>query len=204
MKCQALHPADPDASVRARREASPMDAHPVGWKETLNDGTQILVRPIDTDDRELERSFIEGLSPGARRFRFLDTMKSPSPALLTQLTVLDPATDVAFLALLGKPGAATEIGAARFSALADGTDCEFAIAVGDAWQRKGLGTLLMQRLTQAAQQRGIAAMHAMSACDNDAMRGLAERLGLRRTHDPMDGAQVVYRTALPSHPTAAV
>lgn len=173
-----------------------MDARAVGWKETLRDGTQVLVRLIGASDRELERSFIEGMSPAARHFRFLDTMKSPSPALLTQLTVINPATDVAFVALLAKPGAATEIGVARFSALADGSDCEFAIAVGDAWQKKGLGALLMHRLIDAAQARGIGSMHAISAADNNAMRGLAERLGLRRTRDPEDGAQVVYRTAL--------
>ncbi|MEO6743207.1 MAG: GNAT family N-acetyltransferase [Caldimonas sp.] len=163
------------------------------------------MRPISGDDRELERSFIENLSPVARRFRFLDTMKSPSPALLTQLTVIDPATDVAFVALLAPSGSATatEIGVARFSAQADGSDCEFAIAVGDAWQRKGLGTLLMQRLIHAARERGIAAMHAISDSENDAMQGLAGRLGLRRTRDPEGGAQVAYRITL-QHPTKAV
>lgn len=144
------------------------------------------------------------MSPAARRFRFLGTMKTPSPALLTQLTAINPATDVAFVALLAESASATQIGVARFSAQADGSDCEFAIAVGDAWQRKGLGTLLMHHLTHAAQARGIAAMHAISAPDNDAMRGLAECLGLRRTRDPEDYAQVVYRTALPSHPAAGV
>ncbi len=204
MNANHPHPADKDAAVRAPGEVSHMDARPVEWKETLRDGTQVLVRPIGADDRELERSFIEGMSPAARRFRFLETMKSPSPALLTQLTAIDPATDVAFVALLAEPGEATEIGVARFSAHVDGSDCAFAIAVGDDWQRKGLGTLLMQHLTHAAQARGIAAMHAISASNNDAMRGLAERLGLGRTRDPEDDAQVVYRTALPSHPAAAV
>ena len=181
-----------------------MDARPVEWSETLHDGTRVLVRPISADDRELERSFIEGMSPVARHFRFLDTMNSPSPTLLTQLTAIDPATDVAFVALVAESERPTEIGGAQFSAQADGSDCEFAIAVADAWQRKGLGTLLMHCLIHAAQERGIAAMHAISASDNEPMRGLAERLGLRRTRDPQDDAQVVYRTALPSRPQVAV
>ena len=181
-----------------------MDDHPAVWKETLRDGTSILVRSIGPGDRELERAFIEDLSPVARRMRFLDTMQSPSLALLAQLTDIDPATDVAFVALVVGPGAPKEIGVARFSALPDGSDCEFAIAVGDAWQRRGLGALLMQRLTHAAQERGIKAMHAISAADNNAMRGLAARLGLQRTRDPRDGAQVVYGITLPSYPTAVV
>ena len=86
---------------------SPLD---LAWSETLRDGTQVLVRPLRADDRELERSFIEGMSPAERRFPFLDTMKSPSPALLTQLTVIDPATDVALVALLATVDAATPTG----------------------------------------------------------------------------------------------
>ncbi len=176
----------------------------LAWKETRRDGTQVFVRPIGANDRRLERSFIEGMSRGARRFRFLETMRSPSPALLTQLTAINPATDVALVALLATPGPVTEIGVARFSAQGDGLDCEFAIAVGDAWQRKGLGLLLMRHLTHAARQRGITSMHATSACDNDAMRRLAERLGRRRLRDQQHGVQVVYRTELPLHPTADV
>lgn len=114
-----------------------MDAGLVGWNETLRDSTQILVRPISADDRELERSFNENMSPVARRFRFLDTMKSPSQALSTRLTVVDLATKVVFMSLLAASGSAqaTEIGVARFSARADGSDCEYAIAIGDAWQK---------------------------------------------------------------------
>ena len=204
MNANIVSPTQENAAVGERSEVSRTSALPDESKETLRDGTQVVVRPIRASDRELDRSFIEGMSPDARHFRFLETMKSPSPALLTQLTVIDPATDVAFVALLAEPGEATEIGVARFSAQPDGSDCEFAIAVGDAWQRKGLGLLLMHRLTQAAQERGIAAMHAISASDNGAMRGLAERLGLRRTRHPQDGAQVVYRSALPLHPAADV
>ena len=183
-----------------------MHARPVEWKGTRRDGAPILVRPIGAGDRDLERSFIEGMSSVARRFHFLDTMKSPSATLLAPLTVMDPATNVAFVALLAESGAATEIGVARFSAQADGSDCEFAIAVGDAWQRRGLGTLLMHHLTCAAQERGIAEVHAISASasDNDPMRGLAECLGMRRMRADGGGAQVVYRTALPTPAIAAV
>ena len=143
------------------------------------------------------------MSPVSRHFRFLDTMTSPSPALMMQLTTIDPATDVAFVALLAQPGSATEIGVARFSAQADGSDCEFAIAVGDTWQGKGLGTRSCTVLSIQRRNRGIAAMHAISASDNDTMRRLAEPLGLQRTRDAEDGAQVVYRIALPALPPAS-
>jgi GNAT superfamily N-acetyltransferase len=183
--------------------AKAMDTDSCGWKETLLDGTQVFIRPISPNDRELERLFIEHLSPSARRFRFLETMKSPSQSLLTLLTVIDTARDVAFLAVLARPGAETEIGVARFNANAEGSDCELAVVVGDAWQRKGLGTLLIRRLIGAAQKRGISSMHAITANDNVAMQELGKHMGFHRTHDTGGGRQVFYRTTLP-HSTEAV
>lgn len=68
--------------------------------EVLRDGTRVLIRPIRARDIELERRFIEGLSPTSRRFRFLESMSSPSEALLKQLTLINPSTDAAYVAVL--------------------------------------------------------------------------------------------------------
>ncbi len=168
------------------------------WEETLRDGTPVVVRPIREDDLELERAFIEGLSPTSRRFRFFDSMRSPGDALLKLLTDIDPALDAAFVAVLVQDGRETEIGVGRFSAEADNTDCEFAIAVGDTWQGRGLGRILMERLIDTARARGILAMHAASASDNTAMRRLADGLGMRHARDPDDATQMIYRTSLGS------
>lgn len=89
--------------------------------------------------------------------------------------------------------------AGRFSAQADRLDCEFAIAVGDAWQGKGLGRILMERLIDAARARRIPAMHAISASDNTAMRKLADGLGIRHALDPDDPTQVICCAALARH-----
>lgn len=158
----------------------------------LKDGTHITVRALHPDDIELERRFIEALSPKSRRFRFLETMRSPSAALLKQMTVIDPSTDVAYVALLGAGPQATEIGVGRFSAQADGHDCEFAVTVSDEWQNKGLGTLLMQRLIEAAKTRGIKAMHSSDAADNTQMRQFADHLHLAHRRDPDDATLVRY------------
>ena len=52
------------------------------WTEPLRDGTSVTIRALHVEDIELERRFIEALSPTSRRFRFLETMNSPSEALL--------------------------------------------------------------------------------------------------------------------------
>jgi GNAT superfamily N-acetyltransferase len=171
--------------------------------EVLRDGTHVLVRTLHPEDIELERRFIEALSPTSRRFRFLETMRDPSAALLRQMTVIDPATDAAYVALLGKGPQATEIGVGRFSAQADGQDCEFAVTVSDEWQNKGLGTLLMQRLIEVAKARGIKSMHSSDAADNTRMRQFADHLHFAHRRDPDDSTLVLYSIDLRSTDSAS-
>lgn len=159
--------------------------------EILRDGSRVLVRPITKDDIELERAFIEGLSPQSRRFRFLALIKSPSEALLKQLTDLDESREAAFIALTAGSGKPGEIGVARLSAQADGK-AEIAVTVDDRWQGKGLATLLMKRLIDVARERGIGTLYSIDAADNHAMRDLAVHLGFTCKPDPQDAAQVIH------------
>jgi GNAT superfamily N-acetyltransferase len=162
------------------------------WHEKLRDGTTVLIRPIRADDVELERRFIEQLSPQSRRFRFLGEIKSPSPGLLKQLTQLDPTRDVAFIALIADGADKREIGVSRFSARPDGLTCECAVTVSDEWHNRGLATILMRHLIDMARQRGIECMYSMDAAENHSMRELAEHLGFTRKPDPNDATQVLH------------
>jgi GNAT superfamily N-acetyltransferase len=166
------------------------------WQQPLRDGTQVTIRALHAQDVELERRFIETLSPESRRFRFLETMSSPSEALLRQLTMLDPLKDVAYLAIVGTGPDAHEIGVARFSAAAGASDCEFAVTVSDEWQRKGLGAALMAHLIDAARVRGIHAMHSSDSFANDSMRRFAGHLKFHKTTDPDDARLVLYSVKL--------
>jgi N-acetylglutamate synthase-like GNAT family acetyltransferase len=161
------------------------------WDAVLYDGQSVLIRQIRPQDLELERRFIEGLSPTSRRFRFLGTFLSPSDKLLRQLVVLDPKRDLALVALINDGDESREIGVARLSTESDDT-CEFAVTVGDEWQHKGLGTLLMQHLICSANERGINSMHSIDAADNESMREFAAHLGFKRTVDPDDATRVVH------------
>lgn len=167
-----------------------------GWERVMRGGDRVVIRPLHVQDAEMERGFIEGLSTVARRFRFLDSMKSPGEDLLKQLTVLDPKTDVAYIAVTEAGGQEKQVGVGRFSVGTGGHDCEFAVTVTDAWQNKGLGTLLMQHLIDDARKRGVIDMHSSDAWDNDLMRRFAAHLGLQHRPDPDDAAQVLYSLEL--------
>ncbi len=180
------HPSAPSTAGLASHGPRPDE------EIVLAGGEHLTIRSVGRGDIELERRFIQALSPASRRFRFLDTMRTPSDALLEQLTVIDPATDVAFMAVVRAGRTETAVGAGRFSAAVDGHDCEFALAVADEWQGKGLGSVLMGRLMRCARARGIAHMHSSDFADNDLMRKVAARLGLEHRTDPEDATLVLY------------
>jgi GNAT superfamily N-acetyltransferase len=163
--------------------------------EVLHDGSTVSIRPLQKQDVELERRFIEGLSPQSRRYRFLCSLVTPSDALLTQLTNLDPQREAALIAVVEEQGKTREVGVARFSG-APGGKAEIAVTVSDEWQHKGLGTALMKRLMELARQRGIREFYSIDASGNDHMRKLADHLGFQCKTDPEDATQVIYTLQL--------
>lgn len=165
--------------------------------ETLRDGSRVTVRPITKDDVELERRFIEGLSPEARHFRFLYGIGSPSDALLQKLTRLDAEREAALIAVADEAGKPREVGVARFCALPDGS-AEVAVTVSDDWRHRGLATLLMRRLIGVARARGIHSLFSIDAGNNMPMREFAAGMGFARRTDPQDATQVIYTLHLPA------
>jgi GNAT superfamily N-acetyltransferase len=180
-----------DSRHQSRRIAGDINRHPDEWTEQLRDGTTVLIRPIGDEDIELERRFIEELSPESRRFRFLGEIKSPSPELLRQFTHPGP-SEAAFVAMLGEGPEKKEIGVSRFSARNDQMNCECAVAVSDEWHDKGLATLLMRHLIAVARQRGIECMYSVDAVGNQAMRELAKHLGFQCKPNPNDATEVIH------------
>jgi GNAT superfamily N-acetyltransferase len=166
------------------------------WIEPLNDGTHILVRPLEAKDRDREFAFIKNLSPQSRHFRFLATINEPGQPMLDQLMDLDYHKRMAYVGLIMDQGQLTEIGVARYAALADTSQCESAVVVADEWQHKGLATLLMKHLINTARHNGFTEMFSIDSATNSGMHRLANKLGFVGRQDPLDASQVIYRLNL--------
>jgi GNAT superfamily N-acetyltransferase len=173
---------------------APASSFPVEpeWRDVLSDGTHVLIRPIRAGDAEIERKFIERLSPQSRRYRFLGEVAAPSAKMVDQFTHPDPVRDAAFVALIADGAEKREIGVSRFGSDADMLRCECAVVVADEWQGKGLAVILMRHLIETARARGLRTMYSLDAIDNQAMRDLAEHFGFDRRHDPDDATQVIH------------
>lgn len=163
---------------------------------TLLDGSEVTIRALRKEDAELERGFIRNLSPESRWMRFLGQIGEPSDSLIRKLTELDYRHDMAFIALSREGGVLHEVGVSRYSLAPDGKSCECAVTVADAWQGKGLGTILMRDLIDIARKRGIRSMFSIDANENERMRELARDLGFKRERDPDDPTRVIHRLAL--------
>jgi GNAT superfamily N-acetyltransferase len=163
---------------------------------TLLDGSEVAIRALRKEDAELERDFIRNLSPESRWMRFLGQIGEPSDSLIRKLTELDYQHDMAFIALSREGGIAHEVGVSRYSLAPDGQSCECAVTVADAWQGKGLGTVLMRDLIDIARRRGIRSMFSIDANENERMRELARDLGFKREQAPDDPTRVIHRFVL--------
>lgn len=170
-------------------------------RETLNDGTAVLIRSLREDDRQLETDFIRHLSPHSRRLRFLCDFKQPSDALIDQMMDVDHDRREALIAVAVVEGVAREVGVARYCATMDGDTCECAVTVADAWQHHGLGCLLMRYLIDEARSHGFRRMISIDAASNQAMRALALALGFQRRLDPDDTSQVIHSFQLQARPS---
>lgn len=154
----------------------------------LADGGEVTIRPIRPEDAPLEQEFVQGLSAESRYFRFLDTIKQLTPKMLRHFTEIDYDRHMALIAVAKQDGREIEVGVARYITTRTADTCEFALVVADAWQRRGLGRILMEALIQVARARGLRLMFGDVLASNGAMLGLMRRLGFcveRSPDDPM-------------------
>jgi acetyltransferase len=141
----------------------------------LRDGSTVAVRPIRPEDAVLEKLFFDGLSEQSRYQRFLNQMAHLPPHMLARFTQLDYDRELALVALA--PDGSGFIGVGRYAPNADGETAEFALTVADAWQGRGLGRALLEKLCECARAAGYRTLFGHILHANREMLDLAQRLG---------------------------
>ena len=94
--------------------------------------------------------------------------------MLARFTQIDYDRELA-LVVLDDAGEIAAVG--RYAPNDDGRSAEFALVVGDAWQGKGVGRALLERLVTAACAAGYEALYGHILQANREMLDLARRLG---------------------------
>lgn len=158
--------------------ASPRNrsARAIQRKVTLQDGSRVVIRRLGPDDAPELRDGFARLSKESRRLRFLTVKPSLSESELRYLTGVDGRDHEAICAI--DPAREEGVGIARWvREEPGGSRAEVAVTVADAWQRRGLGTILLEALTERARAEGIKEFTALVASDNRSMRMLLGHLG---------------------------
>ncbi|MBC3953716.1 MULTISPECIES: GNAT family N-acetyltransferase [Pseudomonas] len=165
------------------------------WIETLRDGTTMLIRELADKDRDRDFTFFNNLGKGIPHFRFLGTF-SELKKVHDQLMDVDLQNRVAYIALVLEDTKLVEIGAARYGAFEHDAHCEFAVAVCERWQRRGVATALMHHLMETAARKGFSKISSMDASANLAMDGLATSMGFTRRIDNKHGPRIFHERVL--------
>jgi acetyltransferase len=163
--------------------------YPAQWQRIARtrDGIDYRIRPIRIEDAERDRAFIIHLSEASRYKRLMGSLREPSPALIDRFVRVDYHHDMAFVAVVDQLGVERIIGVARYSAVPDETDAEFAVAVADDWQSRGVGMTLLRLLFEYAKAQGVCRVHGLIFASNDRMLDFARKLQLKirsLTDDP--------------------
>jgi GNAT superfamily N-acetyltransferase len=170
----------------------------------LRDGTRVMFRCIRPEDKEMLREGFDSLSPESRYRRFMTSKNRLTDSELRYLTEVDGEDHFAIVAgvrHLLRPDEG--MGVARFVRLAgQPLVAESAVTVLDAHQGRGLGTALLQRLMEAAYERGIRWFRAELLGENLAMRALLESMGSQTRKEFGGDGVVVVTVAVPPPPAS--
>jgi len=147
---------------------------------SLRDGTTITVRPIAEDDGDALREAFLTVSEASRYMRFLRSMDRLTESETRYLTHIDYVDHFAWVALVDGIG----IGVARYIRDLDNYEtAEAAVIVADAWQRRGVATILLSLLGESAWENGVRHFSALVSAANTVVTDGLKDIGAKLTPD---------------------
>jgi acetyltransferase len=155
----------------------------------LPDGTLVVLRPIEAQDKSALHAAFLRLSPESARSRFLAPKSRLTAAELAYLTEIDHADHEAVVAVLAHEPRQI-IGVGRFVRVAgDPEAAEAAIVIGDPWQGQGLGRHVGLVLADLARARGIRRLTASLLAENVAAHRLFVAISQRLRAEVRGGVE---------------
>lgn len=135
---------------------------PGAGEVALRDGSTVSIRPITPADEAGLLKLFQSLSPESKKYRFF-SVGTDLAAVAGAESQISPAEGVGLVAIIGSDGRIVGHVAYRVSH----QDCaDIDTAVAEDHQRLGIGTLLLARLAEVADERGIRTFHAEMLPDN--------------------------------------
>ena len=141
------------------------------------DGSRVTVRFVEPRDAEELQNYFRSLSTRSRYNRFLGAMSELSHKLLDHFIHVGERDEFSVVATIKADGFETVVGEARYAFHADTDSLEFGLSIDDRWQGQGIGAALLRNLECRAAAFGAEHLFGDTLRSNDAMQGLARKLG---------------------------
>ncbi|WP_020577602.1 bifunctional GNAT family N-acetyltransferase/acetate--CoA ligase family protein [Actinopolymorpha alba] len=169
---------------------------PAHWEAdvVLRDGGTAVLRPIRPDDAERLVAFYSRVSDESKYYRFFAPYPRLSEQDVRRFTQVDHRDRVAFILTVGDE----MIAVGRYDRTGP-REAEAAFLVQDADQGRGVGSVLLEHLAQAARENGIEKFRAEVLPDNLRMAGVFKEAGYQVAGVVEDG---VLEFELEIEPTA--
>ncbi len=145
----------PDTAVRMSLSGAPAYLRDREAEIALRDGSTVHVRPIRRDDEAAVRKFLKGVSEESIAFRFFGI---PNIESVTKWSLDVDYSDR--YALVVESGEEHAIVAHATYIRENANRAEVAFLVADAWQGKGISTILLAQLATVAEEHGISTFAA--------------------------------------------
>ena len=164
-------------------------AYPRSWEAdvVLKDGGTCHLRPIRPDDADRLRRFHARLSPETVYFRFFAPYPQLTDRDVVRFTTVDHNDRAALVATIGDE----IIGVVRYDRIEPHL-AEVAFVIRDDHQGRGLGTVFLEHIAEAAQERGVHRFVAEVLPENTRMLEVFRQAGYDASSSIDDG--VVHMT----------
>lgn len=175
--------------------------YPAHWEAdvVLADGATAHVRPIQPGDDTRLVEFYARVSDEAKYFRFFAPYPKLSAKDVSRFTRVDHVSRVALIVTVG-----TEmIAVGRYESLGDGS-AEVSFLVEDSHQGRGIGSILLEHLAQAARERGMQRFVADVLPRNRRMLSVFADAGYSVVNEVEDGISHLEFEILPTASSLAV
>lgn len=144
--------------------------YPLGLEESRTiDGHHITFRPVKLTDERILQEHYYGLDKVDVVSRFFHEKTSFVHKQIERTFVIDYLKDLTIVAVEGPPGFEKILAVGEYYLDPESETAEIAFSVVKDWQGKGISSIVIQKLAEAAKQNGIKGLTAYTARDNKRM-----------------------------------
>jgi len=150
--------------------------YPARMEETRKFGDQqVTFRPTKAVDGRLIQEYFYSLDEKDVRARFFGIRKTFFREEMEGIFQVDYIKNLSIVAVTGEVGFEKIIGLGEY-VLEQGTVAEIAFAISKPWQHRGIATILLEKITEAARENGFTGLIAYTHPNNAGMIKLFNKL----------------------------